>query len=228
MHRLLAFALILSALALRGQQDMNFVDDKYLEDQLYIDLTYISLVNTPSFIDQSGFSFGFGGGFIKDIPLNKRRNFGLGVGLGYGFNNYYFDYLPAQVQPPAGEMPDSNDPADLSPIYNKIMLHTAEVPIELRFRTSTPTKYRFWRFYPGFKLSYVFLERLRLGERGDIDVGDLIEANDLLYGLTFNGGYNKWNLMLYYGLNELFNDKRPEAANYDIHDLRVGLVFYMF
>ena len=207
---------------------MNFVDDKYLEDQLYVDLTYISLVNTPDFIDQSGFSFGLGGGFLKDLPINKRRNFGLAVGFGYGFNNYYFDYLPLQVEPLDGEPLDPLSNDDLSPINNKIMLHMAELPIELRFRTSTPSKYRFWRFYPGFKVSYVFLERLRLGDRGDIDVGDLIEANDFLYGLTFSGGYNKWNLMMYYGLNDLFNDKRAGADAYNIHDFRVGLIFYMF
>ena len=207
---------------------MNFVDDKYLEDQLYIDLTYISLVNTPSYIDQSGFSFGLGGGFIKDLPISRKRNFGLGIGIGYGFNNYYFDYLPSQVETFADMPSGSGLDQDLSPIYNKIMLHTAELPIELRFRTSTPTKYKFWRFYPGFKISYVFLERLRLGERGEIDVEDLIEANDLLYGLTFSGGYNKWNVMMYYGLNALFEDKGLPAEGSGIHDFRIGLVFYMF
>ena len=228
MMRIITFLLLFFAIAARGQQEINFVDEKYLEDQLYIDLTYISLVNTPNFIDQSGFSFGFGGGFIKDLPFNKRRNFGLAVGLGYGFNNYYFDYLPLQVDPLDDPVPDPPIEEDLSPINNKIMLHTVELPIELRFRTSTPTKYRFWRFYPGFKVSYVFLERLRLGERGDINVEDFIEANDFLYGLTFSGGYNKWNLMLYYGLNELFKDSGPSPVEYDIHDFRVGLIFYMF
>ncbi len=207
---------------------MNFVDDKYLEDQLYVDLTYISLVNTPDFVDQSGFSFGLGGGFIKDLPLNRRRNFGLAVGIGYGFNNYYFDYLPAQVNPQNPQIPDPLSEEDLTPINNKIMLHTAELPIELRFRTSTETKYRFWRFYPGFKISYVFLERLRLGQRGEINVEDLIEANDLLYGLTFSGGYNKWNVMMYYGLNELFQDKGLPTRESGIHDFRIGLIFYMF
>jgi hypothetical protein len=94
-------------------------------------------------------------------------------------------------------------------------------------RTSTATRYKFWRFYPGFKISYVFGENLSLEKGLGFDGGQLVEYNELLYGITFSAGFNKWNIHLYYGLNDLMTNT---AGNEDfgIRDLRVGLVFYVF
>ena len=111
MRRLLFLVLLISSCA-KAQSDSTFVDDKYLDDQIYLNLTYISLLNTPPPISQSGFSFGLGGGFIKDLPVNSRRNIGFGAGLGYGFNNYYFNV----------RFDIENPEEDRDPINNIIML----------------------------------------------------------------------------------------------------------
>ena len=203
---------------LQAQNDSTFVDDKYLEDQIYFNLTYIHMLNLPDRISQSGFSFGLGGGFIKDFPLNERRNIGLGAGLGYGLNNYYFNVKLEEAVP--------NE--DSNPVNNKIIMHTVELPIELRFRGSTASKYKFWRFYPWIKIAYAFAKNTSFGKSADFDVKDVIEVNDFLYGLTFSAGYNKWNLHLYYGLNDLFNETQKNDYNINISDLRVGLIFYIF
>ena len=60
----------------------SLVDDKYLEDQFYIGLHYNSLRNSPIDFNQNKFSSTLSFGFIRDIPFNKRRNFGIGTGLG--------------------------------------------------------------------------------------------------------------------------------------------------
>ena len=217
--RKIAILFLLFTGFIQAQKDSTFVDNKYLEDQLYFSLTYIQMLNLPDRISQSGFSFGLGGGFIKDFPLSKKRNIGLGAGLGYGFNNYYFNVEIDAVTPTETEVKLKN---------NKIVLHTLELPIELRFRNSTALKYKFWRFYPGFKLAYVFANNTSFGKTEDFDVSEIIEINDFIYGLTFSAGYNKWNLHLYYGLNSLFNE--TEVNNYDINisDFRIGLIFYIF
>ena len=203
---------------LQAQNDSTFVDDKYLEDQIYFNLTYIQMLNLPDRISQSGFSFGLGGGFIKDFPINERRNIGLGAGLGYGLNNYFFNVKLDEAVP--------NDDSDV--VNNKIILHTVELPIELRFRGSTASKYKFWRFYPGVKIAYTFAKNTSFGKSADFNVKDFIEVNELLYGLTFSAGYNKWNLHLYYGLNDLFNETQNNDFDINISDLRVGLIFYIF
>jgi hypothetical protein len=211
MRKITLFLLLFST-CLKAQTDGSFVDNKYLEDQIYFSLTYIYMLNLPDPISQSGFSYGLAGGFIKDFPLNKRRNFGLAVGLGYGFNNYYFDV--------------KSDNSELT--TNKIILHSVELPVELRYRTSTPLKYKFWRFYPGIKFGYRFAQNTSFGKSADFNVDDIIKINDFLYGLTFSVGYNKWNLHAYYGLNDLFNETKINPYSINITDLRVGLIFYIF
>jgi hypothetical protein len=217
MRKLLFLVLLISS-CVKAQSDSTFVDDKYLEDQIYLNLTYISLLNTPPPISQSGFSFGLGGGFIKDLPVNSRRNVAFGVGLGYGFNNYYFNVR--------FENEDPNE--DKTTLNSKIMLHVVELPLELRIRTSTATRYKFWRFYPGFKISYAFAENLSLGKDADFEVEGVAQYNDFLYGLTFSAGYNKWNIHLYYGLNDLITNAEGNDYEFAITDFRIGLVFYVF
>ena len=216
--RKLLFLVFLISSCVKAQSDSTFVDDKYLEDQIYLNLTYISLLNTPPPISQSGFSFGLGGGFIKDFPVNSRRNVAFGVGLGYGFNNYYFNVR--------FENEDPNE--DKKTLNSKIMLHMVELPLEFRFRTSTATRYKFWRFYPGFKISYAFAENLSLGKDADFEVEGVAQYNDFLYGLTFSTGYNKWNIHLYYGLNDLITNAEENEDEFAITDFRIGLVFYVF
>lgn len=217
--RKIAVLFLLFSVFIRAQNDSTFVDDKYLEDQLYFNLTYIQMLNLPERISQSGFSFGLGGGFVKDFPLNKRRNIGLGAGLGYGLNNYYFNVLLDEA------IPSENGN---NKVNNKIIMHSAEVPIELRFRGSKASKYKFWRFYPGVKISYVFAKNTDFGKSENFDVKDIIEINEFLYGLTFSAGYNKWNLHVYYGLNDLFNEASGNDYSININDLRIGLIFYIF
>ena len=217
MRKLLFLVLLISS-CVKAQSDSTFVDDKYLEDQIYLNLTYISLLNTPPPISQSGFSFGLGGGFIKDLPVNSRRNVAFGVGLGYGFNNYYFNVR--------FENEDPNE--DKTTLNSKIMLHVVELPLEFRVRTSTATRYKFWRFYPGFKISYAFAENLSLGKDADFEVEGVAQYNDFLYGLTFSAGYNKWNIHLYYGLNDLITNTEENDYEFAITDFRIGLVFYVF
>lgn len=216
--RKIAVLFFLFPFFLQAQNDSTFVDDKYLEDQIYFNLTYIQMLNLPDRISQSGFSFGVAGGFIKDFPLNKRRNLALGAGLGYGLNNYFFNVQLDLATP--------ND--DSGAVNNKIIMHTVELPIELRFRGSTASKYKFWRFYPGIKIAYAFAKNTDFGKSVDFDVKDVIEVNDFLYGLTFSVGYNKWNLHMYYGLHDLFNETQENDYDINISDLRVGLIFYIF
>ncbi len=217
--RKIAVLFLLFSGFLHAQNDSTFVDDKYLEDQIYFNLTYIQMLNLPDRIAQSGFSFGLGGGFIKDFPLNKRRNIGIGAGLGYGLNNYYFN-VQLDVVTPSDE--------DLPPKNNKVIMHTIELPLELRFRGSTASKYKFWRVYPGVKIAYAFARNTDFGKSADFDVKDIIEVNKLLYGLTLSTGYNKWNLHVYYGLNDLFNETPNNNYDINISDLRIGLIFYIF
>ena len=217
--RNLTLLFILITGMLKAQNDSIFVDTNYLEDQLYASISYVKMLNLPEPISQTGFSYGFGFGFIKDLPINERRNIAFGLGLGYGLNVYYFsvkEYVPVPV---------SSEDIELK--SNKVGMHNIEVPMEIRFRTSTPEKYKFWRIYSGFKFSYAFIANTRLRQREDFDVEEIIAINRFQYGPTLSAGYNKWNLQVYYGLSEIFSNVKNDSYTIGIHDFRIGLIFYI-
>lgn len=217
--RITAIFLFFTVCFVHAQSETAFDDDRYLEDQIYINLGYNKLVQLPEPISQTGFSYGFGFGFIKDLPVNERRNFGFGTGLGYAVNTYYFNVT--EISP--GPLEDSSELKS-----NRIATHFIELPIELRFRTSTSQKYKFFRFYPGFKFGYIFATRSNLKQREDFQVEDVVDINEFNYGFTLSAGYNKWNLHLYYGMNELFSEAKNNTYDIAIHELRIGLIFYIY
>ena len=191
------------------------VDDRYLEDQIYASLSYQRLLNLPDEINQTGFSYSFSIGIIKDIPLNQTRNRGLALGLGYNLNTHYFKV-------------DLNlDEEDILNQSNKVSLNMVELPIEIRFRNSTPEKYNFWRIYPGFKFAYAFYTSSNIKQSEDLDVFDVIEINNLQYGVTLSAGYNKWNLYGYYGISELFKNARTYSNQIGVTEIKLGLIFYL-
>ena len=81
----LAFLTSFGAIAQANSDDL---DALYREDQFYFGFTYNTLTNTPEDFSQTGFSPGFKVGFIRDFPINTKRTFALGLGLGYAFNTY--------------------------------------------------------------------------------------------------------------------------------------------
>ena len=205
----------------------SIVDTKYREDQFYLGATYNVLINKPENVSQSGFSIGLHLGFIRDFPINNARTKAIGVGLGLSTNTYNQNLLINDDVNSTEFVVLDNTQIDFS--KNKFFTHLIELPIEYRWRTSTPTSYKFWRIYGGFKLGYIF----RNGTRFEGDLGSLKTINSdafqkIQYGLTLTTGYNTWNFHVYYGLNALFKDQvTSEQEPLDLSEIRVGLMFYL-
>ncbi|MBW8242046.1 PorT family protein [Muricauda oceani] len=200
------------------------VDNRYLEDQFYIGVGYNVLLNGPGAIDQRNLSYNLQAGFIKDIPLNERRNFGVGIGLGYAVNSYYSNMGASEGV--NGVSYEILGDAEFN--RSKFETHAIELPFEIRWRTSTAQEYKFWRIYAGAKLGYVFSGRSKLvmDEGNDSFSNDDIDA--FQYGLMLNFGYNTWNIHAYYGLNPLLKKGASlEGEPIDLKVLRVGLTFYI-
>lgn len=208
----------------------KIVDSLYKEDQFYIGTTYNLLGNKPkdAGLKQNSFSLGFHLGFIKDMPINKRRNKAFGIGLGYSTNSYIQNMLIQQDN--AGNYSYSIiDDDAVSYTKNKFSEHILEVPIEYRWRTSTTTTYKFWRIYTGIKFGYVFANRSKFkGSLGELKYNNIEEYNDFQYGLTLSVGYNTWNVFMYYGLNPIFSDAAQlDGENLDTNAVKIGLMFYI-
>jgi len=205
---------------------INEVDDKYREDQIYFGVFYNSLINSPTDFNQNKFSSSINLGFIRDIPLNKSRNFGIGLGLGYSnssfHNNLKFSNINNQL--------DAKIVSDLDSFTkNKWVLNELELPFEIRWRTSTPENYKFWRIYFGLKTSYIVSSKVKYESSLDNQTIRNLPFNNFQSGLTLNAGNNTWNLGVYLGLQPLF-DKEFTKNHINIKNIKqfkVGLIFYI-
>ncbi|OIQ35941.1 MAG: hypothetical protein BM563_11700 [Bacteroidetes bacterium MedPE-SWsnd-G1] len=213
-----------SSLYCIGQIDSTFVDNKYFDDQFYFGFSYNALLEQPTDFIQNGISGGIGIGYIRDIPLNKRRNVGFGVGFGYAYNAYIQNMKIEEI---AGETKYTIVPSD-SYQSNRFGSHSIEVPIEFRWRNSTPTKYNFWRVYAGLKLGYVFIANSKFKDDSEtIIVKSINEYNKMQYGITLSVGYSSLNAHIYYGLNDLFKDAYVDSESINMNQLNLGLIFYI-
>ncbi|TYB78456.1 porin family protein [Bizionia myxarmorum] len=203
------------------------VDTKYREDQFYFAITYNLLGNKPDGISQSGFSSGFHLGFIRDFPVNKRRNVALGVGLGLSSNSFNHNFLIAKDA--MGELEYSIlDKNDISYTKNKFTTYMVEIPLQLRWRTSTADEHKFWRIYTGVNIGYVLYNSSKFrGDLGTIKNSKIDSFNDFQYGLTMSAGYNTWNIYVYYGLNPIFSGASLNNESVDMNALKIGLIFYI-
>lgn len=217
-----------SVLAFSQEITSKIVDSLYKEDQFYIGTTYNLLGKKPSGLKQNSFSLGFHLGYIKDMPINKRRNKAIGIGLGYSTNSYIQNMLVQQDN--SGDFSYSIiDGETVNFTKNKFSEHVLELPIEYRWRTSTATSYKFWRIYAGFKFGYVFANRSKFkGSLGELKYNNIDDFNDFQYGLTLSVGYNTWNIYMYYGLNPIFSDTAQlNGEHIDMNTVKVGLMFYI-
>jgi hypothetical protein len=205
---------------------MIAVDSLYREDQFYIGFTYNSLFNTPEGVSQNKFSAGFTGGFLRDMPINKNRTIAVAAGLGLSYNKCFQDLY----------ITESNQSFTYSPIpegmnysKNKLEEILVDIPLEFRWRSSTPESHKFWRIYTGFKFSYVvFNKYVNVNEGLKNTIKNNKDLNDFQCGPYLSCGYNTWNFYAYYGIVPMFKDAAQingEPVGFNI--LNLGLMFYI-
>ena len=202
-------------------------DTNYKEDQFYIGVTYNLLTQKPSGVSQSGFSSGFHFGFIKDMPINKNRNIAIGVGLGASINSFNQNMLIDKIDDKyVYSVLDEN----ITPYSkNKFTHYLIEAPIEFRWRTSTPSEYKFWRVYTGIKLGYLISNSSKfISDSNTVKLNNISDFNKFQYGFTLSAGYNTWNVHLYYALNTIFNnDAEISNEGLNMTAVKIGLIFYL-
>lgn len=229
MYKLLFSLLVLfSFCSFSQEQDSIPQDLKYREDQFYFSITYNFLGQKPSGVSQQGFSSGFHGGFLRDMPINKDRTVALAIGLGVSINSYNQNLRVSKNEMNATIFSIVNDETVFT--KNKYFTYLVEVPFEFRWRNSTPTSYKFWRIYSGFKFGYVFANQAKYeGEPTNVKLNALDRFNKLQYGLTLSAGYNTWNIHMYYALNSIFdnNTKLDTGESVDMRAIKIGLIFYI-
>ena len=202
------------------------LDSLYREDQIYFGVSYNLVRNKPDGLSQTGFSSGFHFGFIRDFPINKKRNLAIGIGLGYSTNSVNHNVLVQENEMGEFEF-QLLDTEQFT--KNKFSLDLIEVPLELRRRSSTPELYKFWRIYAGFKIGYVIRSTVKYeGEPKNFKIKQAEVFNDFEYGLTLSAGYDKFNVHIYYTLNSVFDDRsRLNDQAIAMSTVKIGLMLYI-
>lgn len=204
------------------------IDSAYREDQVYIGLTFHVLSDLPGEVSQQGLSGGFHTGFIRDFPINKRRNIAIGAGLGWSINTYGQELFIGEDTGGATIFRDLNA-QDVIYETNRFSAQLIEAPIEFRWRTSTPETYRFWRIYTGFRLGYIYNFKSNFKQEGNqVIQRDIPELERFRIGTTFTFGYNTFNFQVYYSLNPFFKDAHlPDNTPVGVSTFKLGLMFYI-
>ena len=156
---ILGLLMIWSLFGYAQEQDSISNDNKYREDQFYFAITYNFLDKKPNGVSQQGFSSGFHGGFLRDMPINKPRTLAIALGLGFSINSYNQNLRISEAADNNIVFFVVNDETDFT--KNKYFTYLVEVPFEFRWRNSSPSSYKFWRIYSGFKLGYVFANQTK-------------------------------------------------------------------
>jgi len=224
--------MLLLLLTVHGfSQDLNpelspiKIDSLYREDQFYFGFTLNTLQKKPAGLNQSKFSSGFSAGFLRDMPINKKRTVAFASGLGFSYNAYNQNIEISESNTvPVYTIIESNS----SFSKNRFTQFLVEVPLEFRWRTSTFESHKFWRIYGGLKLGYLLYDRsVYLDSQDKIVVTANKDFNKFQYGAYISSGYNTFNVYAYYGLNPLFKSAKINNQSLDMNVMNIGVIFYI-
>lgn len=206
--------------------DFKAVDSLYREDQFYFSVSYCLMRNKPDGFQQNKFSPGISFGFLRDMPVNKNRTIAFAAGIGYTLSTFNQNIYILQNE-------ERNNyqiiPSEIAFNKDKFIFHTVDVPIEFRWRNSTPETTKFWRVYTGLKLSYLFYDEYKLETSvGNIKITNNKDLNPFQYGVYISAGWNTVNIYGFYSLNPFFKSgTNIDGNSLDVNAIKFGLMFYI-
>tara|TARA_B100000780_G_scaffold12647_1_gene8576 strand:+ start:2641 stop:3300 length:660 start_codon:yes stop_codon:yes gene_type:complete len=216
-----------SALFAQKELALDSLDTKYREDQFYFGITYNALVNAPEFVDSQGLTGSVHFGFTRDMPINRRRNLSVALGVGASFDEYGTTLFIGEDELNRtifASLSNSGSTYDV----NRFSTASIEVPLEFRWRTSSAQNYKFWRFYAGLRLGYSYWDKSSFKQDGNTVIQtDIPEFNNMRLGATLSIGYNTVNFYGYYGITPLFDNAITiNGTPIQMSALKLGLLFF--
>ena len=196
-------------------------DSIYREDQIYASIGYPLLIDTPQGITQNKLSHTFSLGFIRDMPINSSRNLALGLGFGLNYNVVYTNL----------QFTDDMETTTFvsSDVINQWNSVDVEIPLEFRWRSSTPANYQFWRIYAGV-VGYYSLSAKQRTRAAIMESITSLSVQNFRLAFRLNVGNNTWNLTYTHPIDSFF-DFEKSTHNKSLSQLKtakLGLVFYIF
>ena len=184
-------------------------------DRIIVDFTWTQWLEQVQGVDQGIFSFGISALWMKDIPLGKRSNVAIAMGLGFDSHNFHhngeFEFTTNADGSTFTSLVSRNGATELK--KNKYALNYVDVPFEFRLRTMNKTtekkmKYNF-RFYLGFKAGILVNDHLKISDNiSKRKIFDLPNTLPYRYGPTIRVGLNKIAFVGFYSLTTVFKQNQ--------------------
>ena len=184
-------------------------------DRIIVDFTWTQWMESVPGVDQGVFSFGIGATWMKDIPLGKRSNISLALGLGFDSHNFHhngtFEFTTNADGSTFTTLASRNGASELD--KNKYALNYIDLPFEFRLRTMNKTmekrmKFNF-RFYLGFKAGILVNDHLKISDNvSKRKIFDLPNTLPYRYGPTLRIGFNKIAFVGFYSLTSVFKENQ--------------------
>jgi len=204
----------------------NQTDTLYREDQFYAGFSFNFLTDLPQQVNQSGFSGGLIFGFIRDMPINKRRNVSIGLGLGFNLNTFG---QTLKISRANTEDTFSVIGSDIDYDSNRFTTNMVQVPLELRWRTSDSSTFAFWRIYLGLNIGYVFQSKsIYQGSDESFEFSSPQGINNFRTSAKLTFGYGAVNFFVDASITPIFDETTAEVLQQEIgiKPIKVGLVFF--
>ena len=201
--------------------------ENYLDDQLFVSLTYNVMTSMPSDMKTYSFPNTLSLGYVRDIPLNRRRNVGLGAGLGFSFHHYYTNLSMTKDADGASHIALMESSEYKT---NRFSMQTLDIPVQIRFRGSTADRYKFWRVYAGVTASWVIKDYATRND-GKLKARyyNMPYLQTWLFTANLQVGYGKFTLRADYTLNPMFRSSTTGSIPGldDTRSLSLGLLVYI-
>lgn len=218
MRKLLLFLFLGSLLQAVSQQEKP----SFREDQIYLSIAYPYFSDAPNELIQNKLSYSFSFGFVRDMPINEKRTFAVGLGLGWDmstvFNNMQFETSNNSISATA-----------IQGSYQKnvFSMQSLAVPFELRWRSATETKHAFWRIHSGLSLHVPLRLRASFTSIEGVQTNTNLPHHETLLRWNVHFGFNTWNISIAHDLQSWATSALVNSS-FDIKFTKIGLIFYVF
>lgn len=177
-----------------------------------VDLYWCDWYNKSQSIRTKGFSFGFNINYYYDVAFTRKQNFSLAVGIGYNLFNMHnqgkytiFDDTLNGTRYTKLEHLSTQELLETK--TNRIMMHTIDVPLELRLRFGKGENK--FKIYPGIKFGYNFgLAYTRKTETQKTVISNFPDINNFRIAPTLRIGFKDFFLFGSIDLISVFKDNQ--------------------
>lgn len=200
----------------------------YREDQFYFALSYDLLTEVPNEVASRGLVGGVQFGFIRDWPLSQGGDWSLGTGLGMSYDRYGSNVVAREGVDAAPTWTVEQSPSAID--ANSLRLTAVEFPLEIRWRSSTPLSYKFWRLYAGVKWSqHLFSKTVFSSPVQSETLSDLPQLRSGIWYATVSFGFGTFNAQIQWGLSPLLEGVQDSVTQQSIglRPIKLGIMFYI-